>query len=87
MLRYCLNRSLSVTGIKAEEGYECLQLNMCRIFCCYSSPNITIEEFRLEVDNIMTDSMDAAAESTILGDLNVKSPQWGSLVTDRRGEY
>nr|CAH7736534.1 unnamed protein product [Callosobruchus chinensis] len=46
-----------------------------------------LEQFRLEADNITMDSMSASDESIILGDLNVKSPQWGSPVANKIGEY
>ncbi|KAJ8936103.1 hypothetical protein NQ314_012486 [Rhamnusium bicolor] len=52
-----------------------------------SSPNISLDQFKRDVDVVMNDSRGRPGESIILGDLNVKSPQWGSAVTDARGGY
>ncbi|KAJ8939664.1 hypothetical protein NQ314_011053 [Rhamnusium bicolor] len=65
------NKKLEVHMVRSEEG----------------SPNISLDQFKRDVDVVMNDSRGRPGESIILGDLNVKSPQWGSAVTDARGGY
>lgn len=82
-----LNKQTEVTSIRSEEGYLCFHLKQCKIYACYSSPNISMENFKADIDAIMQDSRKVGGESIILGDLNFKSPLWGSHKTDKRGEY
>ncbi|KAK9722571.1 Endonuclease-reverse transcriptase [Popillia japonica] len=53
--------------------------------CCYLSPNIGMEEYKREVDNIMNGVY--RRQTIILGDINAKSSQWGAPQTDNKGEY
>ncbi|XP_023310320.1 uncharacterized protein LOC108917090 [Anoplophora glabripennis] len=82
-----INKRIEVLNVTMEEGYICIELRKCRIYCCYSSPNISLDRFKANLDGVMEDSRKTDGETIILGDLNVKSPQWGSDVTDPRGEY
>ncbi|KAJ8930022.1 hypothetical protein NQ314_017231 [Rhamnusium bicolor] len=70
------NKKLEVHMVRSEEGYVCIHLQKYKIYCCYSSPNISLDQFKRDVDVVMNDSRGRPGESIILGDLNVKSPQW-----------
>lgn len=82
-----VNKKLEVSTIREEEGYVYLGLQWCQFFACYSSPNISFEEFKKDTDSLMQDHKKCGGESIIMGDLNVKSPLWGSPITDLRGRY
>lgn len=82
-----VNKKLEVGITRVEEGYVCIGLKQCQLFACYSSPNISFEEFKNYTDRIMQDHKDGGGESIIMGDLNIKSPMWGSPTTDARGRY
>lgn len=82
-----INKNVDVQKVRKEQGYVCLYISNYRIYCCYSSPNIELETFRAEMDKIMNDSRGLSGDSLIIGDLNAKSPQWGSAIWDARGEY
>ena len=82
-----VNKRLKVSTIRAEEGYVSIGLKQCQLFACYSSPNINFEEFKSDTDRLMQDYKDVGRESIIMGDLNIKSPLWGSPTTDVRGRY
>lgn len=81
-----LTRNLDVIGHKTGNGFVTLNLKGISFTCCYISPNIPLLDYKKEVDNIMA-TLDANTQTVILGDFNAKSPQWGSPVTDEKGEY
>lgn len=83
---YFRNRKLELRQTKAGEGYICIHMAKGALICCYSSPNIALGEFEEEVHGIMRE-VQGAGECIVMGDLNVKSPLWGSPVTDKRGEH
>lgn len=78
-------RRVDVIGHRAGDGHLLLNLRDCDIICCYLSPNIDIRDYKLEVDNIMR--LVRNKHTVVLGDLNAKSPQWGSPKMDERGDY
>lgn len=82
-----LNKSISVREVTSAEGHVRVQISDCHIYCCYLSPNIGFEDFRTKVDAIMEDVGRKKGEKLIIGDINAKSPLWGSPHEDRRGEY
>ncbi|KAJ8910521.1 hypothetical protein NQ315_012818 [Exocentrus adspersus] len=82
-----LNKKIRVTEVSCEEGYIRIDIKKCQLYCCYISPNIGIDEFKARVDIIMRDAGGRIDEKIILGDINAKSPMWGSPREDQRGEY
>ncbi|KAG5886457.1 hypothetical protein JTB14_012869 [Gonioctena quinquepunctata] len=53
--------------------------------CVYLSPNITREDYRDKLENIMQKARRCQSEKIIAGDFNAKSAEWGSPTTDARG--
>ncbi|KAG5894308.1 hypothetical protein JTB14_015548 [Gonioctena quinquepunctata] len=82
-----LNKRLEVVEASSAEGYIRVSLKKCHIFCCYISPNICFDEFKRQVDKMMEDVRIHSGEKIIMGDINAKSPMWGSPTCDKRGEY
>ncbi|KAJ8964370.1 hypothetical protein NQ317_003015 [Molorchus minor] len=81
------NRNVGVKGMASGDGFVKIHLGFGVLFCCYSSPNIALEEFQREVDEVMESSRRTGEEVLLLGDLNGKSPMWGSPIKDARGAY
>ena len=84
---YFKNNKLEVANIKIETGFVILQLESFDVYCCYSSPNISLDIFKSYVDRIMNSIRNYRREAIVLGDLNIKSPLWGAQRSDARGEY
>lgn len=82
-----LNKKIRVAEVDCGEGYIRIDIQKCQLYCCYISPNIRIEDYKATVDIIMQDAGVRASEKIILGDINAKSPLWGSPQEDKRGEY
>lgn len=81
------NKNIQVSDIQTEDGYISVKLRKGYIYCCYFSPNISFEDFGKRVDRLMEDVGTKRGEKIIMGDINAKSPAWGSPIEDRRGEY
>nr|CAH7732355.1 unnamed protein product [Callosobruchus chinensis] len=84
---YFRNASIEVSGITKKAGYICIKLRDHNLYCGYSSPNIPLSAFKQYCDQIMEDVQSSSRKAILLGDLNVKSPEWGSPITDDRGAY
>lgn len=82
---HILNSNVQMVGVESKDGRVVLRLVDCDIHCSYITPNNTVTEFQEEVDLIMQDIRRNGREALLIGDLNVKSPEWGSPVTDQRG--
>lgn len=82
---YFLNKSVQVEEVKKQQGYVRLKLKSMWIYCCYVSPNIDIGQYTEYINTLMADISSCPGEKIILGDLNAKSAEWGSPVTDNRG--
>ncbi|KAK9721688.1 Endonuclease-reverse transcriptase [Popillia japonica] len=80
-----LSKNIEVLGHRTGDGHLLIRLKDLDIVCCYVSPNIGMQDYRLEVDNIM--NVVNNTKTIILGDINAKSPQWGGHKTDKKGEY
>lgn len=57
------------------------------MICGYFSPNLAKEEYERKLDETMEFCRTLKEEFVIAGDMNAKSPQWGSPISDARGEY
>ncbi|KAJ8972488.1 hypothetical protein NQ314_000164 [Rhamnusium bicolor] len=84
---YVRNKDLEIGNIRREAGYVCIKIRDYNVYCGYSSPNIPLDDFKQYIDGLMEDVTSNSGKSIILGDLNVKSPEWGSPTTDNRGAY
>lgn len=80
-----LTKKLGIIGHKLQNGHLEINLKNFTIICCYISPNISLPDYKEEVDIIM-DKVNQK-EFIILGDINAKATEWGSPVTDEKGEY
>lgn len=79
-----VNKNLGIIIHETADGYIKLQFEKFHIYGCYSSPNIPIAQFQEFIDDLMNDVKNSR-EAIIAGDLNAKSPLWGSPATDPRG--
>ncbi|KAJ8970450.1 hypothetical protein NQ317_000664 [Molorchus minor] len=84
---YLRNKELEVGSIRKKAGYICIKIKDYNIYCGYSSPNISLADYKQYIDGLMEDVTGNTGKSIIVGDLNVKSPEWGSPTTDNRGAY
>lgn len=84
---YFQNRNLAVKSVNRECGFVGIKFELFNIYCCYCSPNISINDFKAYVDILMNTVRSQPGEAVIMGDMNIKSPRWGSPVADSRGEY
>lgn len=66
-------------------GFRWLETNGYRIYSCYCSPNVSLNEFEAFLDGLETSIRGATCPVIVAGDLNAKSPEWGSPIEDRRG--
>lgn len=64
-----------------------LSLEDYELICVYISPNLPQEEYKRYVDRIVHEVRNCGRETIIAGDINAKSPLWGSPKEDKRGEY
>lgn len=79
------NKNLEVISVARENGFIKIGMEKWDLYCCYFSPNRTLDEFRRYFDGIFTRVKNEHREAIILGDMNAKSGYWGSPVTDARG--
>ncbi|KAK9686493.1 Endonuclease-reverse transcriptase [Popillia japonica] len=84
---YLVNKCLVVTNVERKKGYLRVNLGKWDLYCCYISPNISIEEYMKLVDEIANQVKTTKREAVIAGDVNAKSHMWESPKTDSIGEY
>lgn len=77
---YFRNMKIPIKCICSNQSYVGLQLDNFNMVVGYISPNIGIASF--------TDSiLDLCRKYIILGDINIKLPQWRSPTADERRDY
>ncbi|KAK9722854.1 Endonuclease-reverse transcriptase [Popillia japonica] len=76
------NQKTRIKRLDIGEGMIAIHFQSFVMYCVYCSPNINLDQFKQEIDNIMEKAESQGTEFIIMGDLNVKSP-----VADPRGEY
>lgn len=81
------NRNLAVNNIKKKDSYVIISFKQFDLVAVYISPNITHNESKNKIDEIMNNCRNLSAEYVLMGDLNAKSIHWGSPITDPRGDY
>lgn len=81
----CGNFPIQKTVTGDENGYVAAVVSGVYIFSCYAAPSLTIEEFQRTVDRI---AMDARRFKPIIiaGDFNAWAEEWGSRLTNARGQ-
>lgn len=78
---YFRNRKIEVTYKNR------IMLIKVYIICGYISLNILMEQFKTEVNEIMGYCQNTTGEIIGIGDLNGKSPELRSPISDTRGKY
>lgn len=86
---YLPRSDVVVNRVTKGDGYLLLELERFLIVAAYVSPNIGIDDFCEKIDRIFAyaDGSNHGKPEIILGDLNSKSPLWGSPQPDHRGAY
>lgn len=73
-----INKKVRVRNMSANAGFVTLDLENCRVICCYISPNVPMDKNKDQVNRIMGKLRGGKEEYLILGDINTKSARWGS---------
>lgn len=68
------NKSVSIEGYKAYEGFLKLTFKELVVYGCYVSPNINETMYKTKINELMEDANKETKDRIILGDLNAKSP-------------
>lgn len=84
---YIRNRNIGIHTVRKYHGFLAMNFREFTMYCCYISPNIPLDAYKEQVDCIMNDIKENPREAVVMGDINSKSPEWGSPVWDTRGEY
>ncbi|KAG5862360.1 hypothetical protein JTB14_030583 [Gonioctena quinquepunctata] len=82
---YIRNNRICIQKIQKFEGYLTIEFPSFTLFSVYLSPNITKEDYRDKLENIMEKARRCQSGKIIAGDSNAKSAEWGSPTTDARG--
>jgi len=80
-------KDISIDAIgPADIGFRWIAIKGVRIYSVYCSPNISVDEYN-EFLNRLEDSMRRANGPLFVGgDFNAKRPEWGSQISDIRGD-
>jgi Reverse transcriptase (RNA-dependent DNA polymerase)/Endonuclease-reverse transcriptase len=81
----CSDFPIQQTDERKNKGYTHGKINGIHIFSCYAPPSITIEEYE-EMLNHLVDEARSLHPVVIAGDFNAWAEDWGSRVTNRRGQ-
>lgn len=84
---YLRNKNAGIKKYITREGMVKLFFKDFVIYNCYISPNAEKFTFERYIDALMYDIRNEKLNKVILGDINAKSPLWGSTKADARGEY
>lgn len=80
-----IDPKLKVTETGKGDGFVWVRITGVTIFSCYISPNISFEEYNKFLDSLGCKIRTNSTKVIVAGDLNAKSPEWGSPSEDRRG--
>lgn len=80
-------RGVKIERTEVGRGYVHVDCGGIHFYATYISPNVGLDVFTAAVDRVFGAAAGHAGRSLILGDLNAKSPLWGSTVEDARGRY
>ncbi|XP_074031407.1 uncharacterized protein [Leptinotarsa decemlineata] len=80
----CRNKSCGIIAHKSYNGYIKVIFENWVAYNVYISPNISVQVFKQSIDEIMEGIRREGKDVIIVGDLNAKSPLWGSNHTDEK---
>jgi hypothetical protein len=87
--KYYYNISLQLIAVDAtgplDTGFRWVQINSVRIYSVYYSPNVTLAEYNIFLNRLETSVRGSDGPVLIAGDFNAKRPEWGSPITNQRG--
>ncbi|XP_015373928.1 PREDICTED: uncharacterized protein LOC107168894 [Diuraphis noxia] len=69
----------------AGKGYVWVRIGGIRIYSCYVSPNTTFNEYREYLERLESSIRAGTGEVILAGDFNAKNAEWGSAISDQRG--
>lgn len=84
---YVVNRKMKGEVVVKGKGYVGVSVSGVLIVSCYFSPNSTMEVFKEEVDEMMSEVRRRGRNVIVAGDMNAKSEAWGAGCADARGEH
>jgi hypothetical protein len=70
----------------AGDGWAWVETRGVRVYSCYFSPNRPLSEFAAFLDGLTASVETRTGPVIVAGDLNAKAADWGSSITNRRGE-
>uniref|UniRef100_A0A2S2NQQ6 Reverse transcriptase domain-containing protein n=1 Tax=Schizaphis graminum TaxID=13262 RepID=A0A2S2NQQ6_SCHGA len=77
--------SVDATG-PLDIGFRWVLINGMRVYSVYYSPNVTLAEYNLFLNRLESSVRGSDGPVLIAGDFNAKRPEWGSPITDQRGD-
>lgn len=84
---WVVNKLVSIEEYGQGHGIVWIKLRGGQlILSCYFSPNRPIEEFRDFLDELSRLMVKTTRSVLVAGDFNAKSPEWGAISGDKKGE-
>ncbi|XP_066906359.1 uncharacterized protein, partial [Halyomorpha halys] len=81
----CNSQPIQEVNTTFHSGFVWVKINDMYIFSCYAYPSITIEDLANLLDRIVLEAS-CHKPAIIAGDFNAWATEWGSRLTNRRGE-
>ncbi|XP_066906401.1 uncharacterized protein [Halyomorpha halys] len=81
----CNSQAIQEVNTTLHSGFVWVKINDMYIFSYYAYPSITIEDFANLLDRILLEAS-CHKSAIIAGDFNAWTTEWGSRLTNRRGE-
>ncbi|XP_044728669.1 uncharacterized protein LOC123292172 [Chrysoperla carnea] len=81
-----LDRNIAVKNQGSGKNFCYVTTPSFTIYGCYASPNKKIEELSDILEQIGNCIRTRGVEAIVVGDFNAKSPQWGMMANDARGQ-
>lgn len=69
-----------------DAGFRWVLINSIRVYSMYCSPNVTLAEYNVFLNGLESSVRGSDGPVLIAGDFNAKRPEWGSPITDKRGD-
>lgn len=86
-IRISNGQSTPVQSYRAGGNHVSVKIAGVRYYASYVSPNCTIEQFEIDLEDLEEDLNSARGGVIIGGDFNAKSSEWGAPRTDRTGAW
>ena len=84
---YILPRAnIQVNSTEKGNGYIRCVLNDTAVYSCYYSPNVSLETFQADLDDLEESIRQWPGPIIVTGDFNAKSRSWSGGPEDRRGQ-